>query len=74
MDSPHLWHPAYVSEESLAMLADQLDDATAMLLGRQTYEDFAGYWPHQSSDVPLADATNGIRKYVVSRTLSTAAR
>src|SRR5262249_29754481 len=43
------------------------------LLGRRTYEDFAGYWPHQRGDIPLADATNGIRKYVISQTLTAAA-
>jgi dihydrofolate reductase len=56
----------------MALLADQMGDATAMLPGGQTYEDFAGYWPYQPSEVPLADATNGIRKYVVSQTLSSA--
>ncbi|GII04387.1 dihydrofolate reductase family protein [Planobispora takensis] len=70
MEAPHLWHPAYVSEESLAVLAGQLAGATAMLLGRRTYEEFAGYWPHQPDDVPLAAEINGIRKYVLSRTLA----
>ena len=54
------------------MLADQMAGATAMLLGRRTYEDFAGYWPRQPSEAPLADATNSIRKYVLSKTLSEA--
>jgi hypothetical protein len=39
MEAPHVWHPPYVSEESMTMLAEQLAGATAMLLGRQTYED-----------------------------------
>jgi len=73
MEAPHVWHPAYVSEESMAQLAAQIDGVTAMLLGRRTYEDFAGYWPHQPSEVPLADATNSIRKYVISQTLDAAA-
>lgn len=70
MEAPHVWHPAYVSEESMAVLADIMGSATAMLLGRRTYEEFAGYWPHQPREVPLAEATNRIRKYVVSQTLS----
>jgi dihydrofolate reductase len=70
MEAPHAWHPAYASEESLAILADRMGSATAMLLGRRTYEEFAGYWPHQPLGTPLAEATNGIRKYVVSQTLS----
>lgn len=70
IEAPHVWHPPYISEESMQVLADQMAGASAMLLGRRTYEDFAGYWPHQSDDVPLAKATNGIRKYVVTRTLA----
>lgn len=70
MEGPHLWHPPYTSDESLALLDEQLAGATAMLLGRRTYEEFAAYWPYQPKDVPLAEATNAMRKYVVSRTLS----
>jgi dihydrofolate reductase len=39
-----------------------------LLLGRKTYEIFAGYWPG-ATDVEDADAFNSARKYVVSRTL-----
>jgi dihydrofolate reductase len=39
-----------------------------LLLGRKTYEIFAGYWP-QHEDEPGADNLNNAKKYVVSRTL-----
>ncbi|MDR2998189.1 MAG: dihydrofolate reductase family protein [Microbacterium sp.] len=42
--------------------------ATALLLGRKTYEGFAGAWPQYSGQ--LADKYNTMPKYVVSRTLS----
>jgi dihydrofolate reductase len=37
-----------------------------LLLGRKTYDVFASYWPHQSSDDPAARVINRARKYVVS--------
>ena len=36
-------------------------------VGRRTYEIFAAYWPHSSE--PGAEALNGARKHVASRTL-----
>jgi len=42
----------------------------AILLGRQTFEDFRSYWPHQSADTTGITAyLNGVTKYVVSSTL-----
>jgi dihydrofolate reductase len=40
----------------------------AMLLGRQTFEDFRGYWP-QHTDEPAGASLARLQKYVVSRTL-----
>lgn len=53
-------------EHDKASLA-QFDDAAAMLLGRKTYEGFAGFWPTQEG--PWADKLNPMPKYVASRTL-----
>ena len=41
----------------------------ALLLGRRTYDIFAGYWPQVASDAPhggIADAFNGATKYVAT--------
>jgi dihydrofolate reductase len=41
-----------------------------LLLGRKTYEIFAGYWPYQDEAAPhggIAKAFNEIKKYAVSR-------
>lgn len=35
-----------------------------LLLGRKTYDIFAGYWPRQAG--PMADSLNGARKFVAT--------
>lgn len=40
-----------------------------LVLGRKTYEIFAGYWPHQKGDNPIARTFNAAKKHVASRTL-----
>src|SRR5215475_8483355 len=39
-----------------------------VLLGRVTYEEWAGYWPN-SKDEPFASFINNVRKHVASNTL-----
>jgi dihydrofolate reductase len=41
-----------------------------LLIGRRTYDIFAGYWPLQPPGDPWAAIMNDLPKYVVSRTLS----
>jgi len=48
---------------------DELFGATALLLGRRTYEGFAENWPQMEGD-DFAKRMNTIEKYVVSSTLS----
>jgi len=46
-----------------------MDELDALLLGRKTYDIFAGYWPHQQEG-PAADIAllfNRVPKYVASR-------
>ena len=62
------WVGAIKDRPELSQLA--LDDALrsdAMLMGRRTYEWFAGRWPSRSG--ALADRLNGMPKYVVTSTL-----
>ena len=40
-----------------------------LLLGRVTYEIFAGYWPFAPADNTLAEVMNALPKFVVSTTL-----
>jgi dihydrofolate reductase len=46
---------------------DETRSADALLLGRRTYESFAGAWPNREGE--FADKFNAMPKYVVSTTL-----
>jgi len=46
----------------------QLLECDAMLMGRNTYEEFAEFWPRLAQH-PLADRVNALPKYVFSSTL-----
>jgi dihydrofolate reductase len=61
------WQAPYWDEESGKVEADHIAGLEALLLGRKTYEIFAGYWPKQSGQI--ATALNRVPKYVASRTL-----
>ena len=72
VEAPHEWQFPYFDDEMGAEVGGQIAETGTMLLGRQTYAEFASYWPHQGSEVELADLMNGIQKVVVSNTLKTA--
>ena len=45
--------------------------ADALLVGRNTFEIFRGFWPHQTDDpTGVSDYLNAVDKYVVSSTLN----
>jgi dihydrofolate reductase len=54
-------------DEAAKILLDEALGAKALLLGRHSYEFFAGRWPSRSGG--LADRLNSLPKYVVSATL-----
>ncbi|MFB6839145.1 dihydrofolate reductase family protein [Streptomyces sp. NPDC056361] len=68
--SPNEWQFAF-DEEMGAALAETLETADAILLGRVTFTEWAGYWPTVTSgeDAAFAKWINGSPKYVVSSTL-----
>jgi dihydrofolate reductase len=63
------WATPYFDESMGKSSALGMDSSGALLIGRRTYEIFAGYWPHQDDDAPFASFLNTVPKYVASRTL-----
>ena len=69
MESPETWAFTYSDAEMERANEAGMAASDAMLLGRKTYEEFAGYWPYQYRDVPMADYINATPRFVVSTTL-----
>ena len=65
------WQAPYLDDESGAMIGAGIDRLDALLLGRTTFDIFAGYWPHQEAN-PIAVKLNAVPKFVASRTLTEA--
>lgn len=60
------WTVPYSDEFSGSMMLEQLGVPFDLLLGRKTYDIFAGYWPKQDPAGPVAAPFNKATKYVVS--------
>jgi dihydrofolate reductase len=66
------WVGLIQDRPELAQLTlDEVRATGAMLMGRRTYDWFAGRWPARRGE--LADCLNGLPKFVVSSTLDRAA-
>jgi dihydrofolate reductase len=67
VQAPNEWQPAF-DEDMGAAMSRMLNEQDAVLLGRVTFTEWAGYWP-TSTDEPFASWINSTPKYVASRTL-----
>lgn len=65
------WHFPYFSDEMGAAVDTTLATADTLLLGRKTYDSFAGAWPEREAaggeDAEFAKGLGDARKIVVSR-------
>jgi dihydrofolate reductase len=59
------WQAPLMDEVVGAQVGAAYEGTDALLLGRRTYDIFAGYWPHQEGEI--ATLFNGVPKYVASR-------
>lgn len=64
------WQAPLVDQEAGGVVFEQARNMDALLLGRRTYEIFAGYWPNAPEEIPFTGLLNGVPKYVASRTLA----
>ena len=61
------WVATFQDEAQIAWKMREVMAHEALLIGRITYESFAGAWPHFKG--PFADKMNAMPKYVASTTL-----
>ncbi|MGH2574360.1 MAG: dihydrofolate reductase family protein, partial [Ignavibacteria bacterium] len=61
------WTVPYFDDFSGKVMEEQMAGEYDLLLGRKTYDIFAGYWPKHIEGWPQV---NKITKYVVSKTLT----
>jgi dihydrofolate reductase len=63
------WALPYADPLAGEVMGRGMATTDAVLLGRRTYEDFAGYWPQQK-DNPFTGYLDNVTKYVASTTLT----
>jgi dihydrofolate reductase len=71
VEAPDEWHFPYFNDEMGDAVGSQLGAADTLLLGRVTYDSFAGAWPDREreggEDAEFAKIIGDARKIVVSR-------
>lgn len=68
VESPDQWSFDHFDNDMLELMTSILATLDGALMGRNTYNEWAPYWP-TSSDEPFASFINNVQKYVVSSTL-----
>ena len=71
VEDPADWHFPYFNDEMGEAVAATLATSDTLLLGRKTYDSFAGAWPDREAageeDAGMAKSLGDARKIVVSR-------
>ncbi|MFF1839871.1 dihydrofolate reductase family protein [Streptomyces sp. NPDC058231] len=63
------WQAPLIDAEADGLVLDQVRSMDALLLGRRTYDIFAGYWPTAPAELDFTRLLNRIPRYVATRTL-----
>ncbi|MFG2053744.1 dihydrofolate reductase family protein [Micromonospora sp. NPDC048930] len=74
VERPDQWHFPYFDDEMGAAVGRGVEAATAFLMGRKQYQEWAEYWPNKADgdDGGFAGFINSVPKYVLSNTLTEA--
>jgi dihydrofolate reductase len=67
VEAPERWHFAYLNDEMQNVLYTQAAQTDTMLLGRLTYDSFAGAFADTPAGDPVGDMMNRPRKVVATR-------
>jgi dihydrofolate reductase len=71
VEAPDQWHFPYFNDEMGAAVGGAFDGVDTLIIGRVTYDSFAGAWPDREEaggeDAVFAKALGDARKIVVSR-------
>jgi dihydrofolate reductase len=61
------WQTSFPSDEMMgSIMMGFMHAPFELLLGKITYDIFAGYWPNATTDLEVAEPFNRTKKYVVS--------
>jgi dihydrofolate reductase len=61
------WTFPYFDAFAGTIMSEQIKPPFDLLLGKKTYDIFAAYWPHQTTDNPVTEPFNKAHKYVASK-------
>jgi dihydrofolate reductase len=70
VEAPDAWHFPYVDDQMMGALFSSTATTETMLLGRRTYESYAGAFADTPAGDPVGEMMNKPNKLVATRTLT----
>ena len=71
VEAPNEWQFDRFDDELGGLLTGVLGRVDTVIMGRQGFTEWAGYWPNAEQDQGFADFINAVPKHVATRTLTT---
>lgn len=70
VSDPFLWQFDSFDDDLGKGMTEMINRVDTVVLGRVSYQEWAGYWPTASADQDFAGFINPVEKFVASRTLT----